>query len=804
MRKNKKEKIKLNKDNLNNMDSTSKSIKLSSQDTIPFYEMFENGIVLQKNKTKNKKYNDRYSITFKIENTDYLLLKDTDKIKKQEIYLSPLSSLPTDVYYQELIINTPVDVKQIENTIVPQSLDTSTDYNLTYIKNQQNFVNQINKNNSEKKIYISLSYLPKSDTDNAENILMQTFVKISEKYAELGTKCTILTAFDKLELFHNIYHPFDYKYFQMPSDIYKKGLDIKDYISPSAFEFNNNYIQLGSCYSRLFYVRSFSESLDDEFINDLTDNNYRINISKQINLIDKAIAEKSIIDRLKNLEMDNQTRHKKNAENNTNYIPYHLKREIQACEDTLDQLQNREELFDIGIYIMISAESLEELENITKDIKGITQRHHIMLSVATFRQEECLNSILPLAYDEIKITTYLLSSAIGILIPFSYIKLFNKKGFYYGKNTVSKSPIILNRKDDKNGNGFYLGKSGSGKSMYAKMEIEDILHQTVNDKIIVIDPEGEFVNQCHKHNGTVVKISPNTVDYINPFDVSSDHNKNEDFILGKSDLILSIFEVFKDTKLTASEKSVIDRVVLLCYKDYINSNFDNSKIPTFKDFDRILLEQPQQEIANDLHLYLEMYVTGSVNIFSHTTNVDLSSNFVVFDLRDLGANLKKVGMLIILDHIWQSLLDNYSKGIYTWLYADEFHLFYSDNEDNNSSGVFFESVFARFRKYGGLATGLTQNITNVLLSPTALSMLQNAQFVILLEQATKNLNEIAELYDLSDKQKSRLLSLDKGEGILISNNIAHPFEKIYPKDNLIYETITTDFKDKIKKIKNEI
>ncbi|MEG2380115.1 MAG: DUF87 domain-containing protein [Oscillospiraceae bacterium] len=794
-----KNKVELKSDNTF-LTTQNNSVKLSAQDTIPFEEIYDNGMILNKTKSGKNGVNQTFSMTFRVANTNYLLLKDSDKMKKQDIYITPLNGLPPDINYQELLVNIPLDTTAIEKTIAPDTLDTDTQYDKDYKKNQEVFIRDIKSKNSDKQIYITLSYETKSKADNPFNILMQTYTKISSKYAELGAKTEILTPEERLELFHNIYNPFNIGAFQLPADMYKRGTNIRDYIAPSVFDFKNSYTVLGAAYSKAFYVRSFSETIDDEFLDELTDNQYRICVSKHLKLIDKAAAEKTVIDRLKALEGDNQTRQKRNAQNNTSYIPYHLKREIAACEEVLDQLQNREELFDVGIYIMISAESKEDLENITKAVTGICQRHHVAIQNAMFRQEDGMTSIVPLAKDELSITTSLLSSGVAMLLPFSYDRLFSAGGFYYGKNTISKSPIIINRKEDKNGNGFFLGKSGSGKSMYAKMEIEDILHQTKDDKVIVIDPEGEFVGQCKAHNGTVIKISPNTKDFINPFDVSDDNNRNEDFVLGKADLILSIFEVFKNAPLTAPERSIIDRCVRVVYKEYINSNYNSKKIPTFVDFDNELLKQPDdvRAIANDLHLYLEMYVTGTVNIFAHHTNVDLSSKFIVFDLRELGANLKKAGMLIILDHIWQALLDNFSQGIYTWLYADEFHLFYSDNEDNNSSGVFFESVFARFRKYGGLATGLTQNITNVLLSKTALSMLQNAQFVVLLEQAAKNLDEISEMYDLSDKQKAKLISPDRGEGILVTHNIAHPFEKIYPKNNLVYSTITTDFKDVIK------
>lgn len=771
---------------------TTKSLRITAQDTIPFAVLFDNGMLLN----KRVKGVETYSLAFSLENTNYSLLKDSDKDKKQQMYISSLNALPDDITYQEILMNVPLNTQSLEETIASGRIAQDTEYDRAYIENQRNFVKNIRQNETETKMYFCLSYQTRSKADNPYAILHQNYAKISAKYAELGVKTEPLSTEQLLELFHNIYNPYSVDEFVLPPDLYKKGTNIRDYIAPSVFNFKPNDILMGDAYCRCFYVRAFAETIDDEFINEITDNEYRVVISKQIKLIDKASAERIVESRLRSLEEENQTRHKKNAESGTSYIPYELRKGIEACEQLLDQLNNSEELFEIGLYIMVSAHSKDDLINVTKSIKGICQRHHISILTATMRQEECLNSIVPMAQDDLHLTNYLLSSGVSMLLPFTYDRQFSPTGFYYGKNTVSKSPIIIDRKEDKNGNGYILGKSGSGKSMYAKLEIEDVMHQTEKDRIIVIDSEREFVPQCKAHSGTIIKISADTKNFINPFEVTCDHNQNEDTLKNKVDLILSLFECFKNADLSAQERSIISRCVTLAYKPYVNGGWRPELLPTFVDFDKVLQEQPEEEVR-DLRLYLEMYITGSVNIFAHQTNVDLTNRYIDFDLRDLGANLKKAGMLIVLDFIQQQVFENFEKGLWTWLYVDEFQTFYDDATDANSCSVFFEKMFARFRKYGGLATGMTQNITNVLKSTTAISMLQNSQFVILLEQATNNLEQITRIYDLSDKQAGRLISTKRGEGILVTKNIAYPFEKVYPKNNIIYNTITTSFADKI-------
>lgn len=768
------------------------TLKNTAQKTIPFVEQYENSMFL----VENKKGKEIYSLCFSFDNTNYSVLTEEKKLKINLPYQAIFNSLSPDVCYQEIYLNKPIESDRLHNLLAPKFPQDSS-YCEAYAENQHNFIKDIENSVSDTALYFAISYTKKTKLDNVYNILMQAYSRVAEHLEEMGVKSQMLTVEQALGLLYDIYNPFDIGGLQLPPDMYKRGTRVRDYIAPSSFLFKPKYTALGSVFNRVLYVSGYSNFLEDSFITALLDNSFRVTVSKHVQHVSKDNAVKEVTGRLRTLESDKQTRNARNKREGTNYIPYQLQKEIESCEEILTLLQEKEELFDIGIYIGISAEHQEDLDDITKLIIGICSEYGVKTQVATFRQEDALASILPFATDKLKITSYLLSSAVGVTAPFTYERKISDDGFYYGRNAITRSPIIINRKDDKNGNGFYTGKSGSGKSIYAKLEINDILFQTQTDKVIVIDPEREFVKQCDSLGGTVVKISPNTTQYINPFDVNETCGRHEDMVKNKADLLLSIFAVFKGDKLTAKEKTIVDRCTQLVYRPFIESGFKAETIPTFEQFAPILKGQAEEE-SKDLSLYLEMYVTGTVNLFSHKTNVDMTNRYIVFDLLELNANLKKAAMLIILDHIWNEILNNFDKGIYTWLYADEFHLFYGDNEDNNSSGVFFERVFARCRKYGGLATGLTQNITNVLKSDTALSMLQNSQFVVLLEQASENLKKIASLYDLSEKQQGKLASCKMGEGLLVTRNISIPFNKLYPKNNVVYDTITTDFKDKIK------
>ena len=557
---------------------------------------------------------------------------------------------------------------------------------------------------------------------------------------------------------HNFYSPLPDEWFKqrdldaniLPPDIYRKGTKIRDYIAPSAFHFKPNHTELGGYFNRVLFVNGYSNSLDDEFISSLMDNRFKVTVAKHVDHVDKEIVFQQINARMRALESDRQTRNQRNARNGTNYIPFFLQSQIDACRGMMKDLQEAEELFRVGLYISISAHSMEELEDITKVIIGACRQHLVSVKRATMRQEDGLASILPLGQDRLQLAPYMMTSGLSMLLPFTYASVSQPHGLYYGKNTLSGAPLILDRKEAKNGNSFIIAKPGAGKSMHAKIEINNVLFSTHLDQIIAIDPEREFVELCRAHGGTVIRLAPGTESHINPLDAGRDNGRNEDFLLTKADMLQSLLAVFKGSRLTAAEKSLVDRTLREVYKPYVSGGYRSEDMPTLREFYNIIKENDQPE-AKDLALTLEMYVFGTVDLFAHPTNVDMRNRFIVFDVRDLGANLKKAGMLIALDYIQNQLIANKEAGINTWLYADEFHLFYSDNEDENSAGIFFERVFARCRKYGGLATGITQNVTNVMASQSALSMLQNCQFVVLLDQAGENLRQLISLYDLSDQ-----------------------------------------------------
>ena len=413
-----------------------------------------------------------------------------------------------------------------------------------------------------------------------------------------------------------------------------------------------------------------------------------------------------------------------------------------------------------------------------------------------------MNSVLPFGVNHLgnAVSTYLLTDAAGILIPFSYRTYFNDSGVLFGINKVTNSAIILDRTEEMNSNGFVLGPSGSGKSVFVKLELADVLFKYPDDEIIVIDPDNEYGALIQEENfdGETLKLSPNSPTKYNIFDIDLSYTEDgRDAVAIKSEFIMTVIETMKGNPLTSEEKSILDRCIHTAYRDFqITGGTDKDKLPTLTTLYELLLSQSEQE-ANQLALILELYVTGSLRNFADKTNININKKFLVIDIFDMGEQLRPVGLQIVLEFVWQRVIENKKRGIRTWLWCDEFSIMFNDgnNSATSQSGKFFVKVYSRIRKHGGVATGITQNIIDVLASPEARSMLANAEFKVLLPQKRDNLEEISKLFELSPSQEAFLKTGEKGTGLIICGKKIIPFDKRISTKGRIYETISTNFKE---------
>ena len=766
----------------------------TAQDTIPFIEAYDNGLFLV---DENK-----YTIIFAFEDIDYILIRDSEQDDVYQKYIKLLNSLPTHVQYQEFIMNTEIDVEVLRKAIVPDEAKNRFGRELyrDYCHIMDSYVAKANQGASKKIRLIAMSFSPKSKFEDA-TLLLRYYRDIQTYFQAMKSDTKQLQPMEVFSILHKFYHQFDHVDFLLPKNFLSRGRRIKDYIAPSMFSFKPKEIQIGKSFTRVLFVKRYDRTLNDTFISSLLDNSEKITVSKHIVRMDKGEAAALVKKRIFDLQGRIQKRKEKNYKEGTDFIPFTYKESLAELEDLQNRLSDSNcELFKIGVFVAISADSKENLELLTQFICDKAMEHQVQLDILTLQQANALTTIMPVANNQFtsgdsSICTYLLSDAAGILLPFSAVNHFAENGTCYGisSNSSSTSLIVLDRTNEMNSNGFTLGTSGSGKSMFTKAELVDVIFKHPDDEIIVIDPENEYAPLCEAFGGELLKISPNSPTHFNVFDTDlsySDEGANA--IAMKSQFVMSICETAKGMGLTSNEKSIIDRCVKKLYKEFVASNGDKSYLPTLTDFYEILLRQNEQE-AHDIATSIELYAKGSFDVFAHKTNVNISKPFLVIDIFEMGEQLRSVGMQVILEYLWQRVIENKAKGKRTWIWIDEFSYFFTDGEgkETTRSGDFFAKVYKRIRKHGGTVTGITQNITEVLESKQAQKMLGNAEFVVLLQQKKDDWNAVTKLFDLSESQAGYLKTGEKGSGLIICGQRIIPFKKPIPKDSLLYQISQT-------------
>ena len=761
----------------------------TAQDTIPFIEAYDNGLFLV---DENK-----YTIIFAFEDIDYILIRDSEQEDVYQKYIKLLNSLPTHVQYQEFIMNTEIDVEVLRKAIVPDEAKNRFGRELyrDYCHIMDSYVAKANQGASKKIRLIAMSFSPKSKFEDA-TLLLRYYRDIQTYFQAMKSDTKQLQPMEVFSILHKFYHQFDHVDFLLPKNFLSRGRRIKDYIAPSMFSFKPKEIQIGKSFTRVLFVKRYDRTLNDTFISSLLDNSEKITVSKHIVRMDKGEAAALVKKRIFDLQGRIQKRKEKNYKEGTDFIPFTYKESLAELEDLQNRLSDSNcELFKIGVFVAISADSKENLELLTQFICDKAMEHQVQLDILTLQQANALTTIMPVANNqftsgESSICTYLLSDAAGILLPFSAVNHFAENGTCYGisSNSSSTSLIVLDRTNEMNSNGFTLGTSGSGKSMFTKAELVDVIFKHPDDEIIVIDPENEYAPLCEAFGGELLKISPNSPTHFNVFDTDlsySDEGANA--IAMKSQFVMSICETAKGMGLTSNEKSIIDRCVKKLYKEFVASNGDKSYLPTLTDFYEILLRQNEQE-AHDIATSIELYAKGSFDVFAHKTNVNISKPFLVIDIFEMGEQLRSVGMQVILEYLWQRVIENKAKGKRTWIWIDEFSYFFTDGEgkETTRSGDFFAKVYKRIRKHGG-----TVNITEVLESKQAQKMLGNAEFVVLLQQKKDDWNAVTKLFFFFESQAGYLKTGEKGSGLIICGQRIIPFKKPIPKDSLLYQISQT-------------
>ena len=565
------------------------------------------------------------------------------------------------------------------------------------------------------------------------------------------------------------------------------GHSFKDTICPDSLEFKKDHFVMGNKYGRVLFLKEYASYIKDSMINELTGLNRNLMLSIDIIPVPTDEAVRELQNRLLGVET-NVTNWQRRQNSNNNFsaiVPYDLEQQRKETREMLDDLTTCDQRMLFAVVTLVHlADSKKELDSDTEALQSIARKHLCQLAPLSWQQADGLVTALPLGLRRISALRTLTTEALAVLMPFKAQEICHQGGVYYGQNVISRNLILANRKELLNGNGFVLGVSGSGKSFTAKRELAALALAT-GDDIICIDPESEYRPIIEGLGGEVVNISATSPNHINAMDMEQGYGDGENPVVLKSEFLLSLCEQLMGSRqLSAKEKSIIDRCTAQCYHGYIRGGYQGS-VPTLRDFHAELLRQPEPE-ARDVALAIELFTEGSLNTFAKPTNVDTSSRILCYDIRDLGKQLLPVGMLVVLDSVFNRIIRNRRLGRSTWVYIDEIYLLFQHEYSAN----FLFTLWKRVRKYGACCTGLTQNVDDLLQSHTARTMLANSEFLVMLNQASTDRAELARLLNISDNQLSYITNVDFGRGLIKCGSAIVPFMDHFPKNNL-YRLMST-------------
>ena len=755
-------------------------IPRTAQETIPYREMCRDGICVA----------DGHYFTKQVEFWDinYQLAQNEDKNIIFENWCDFLNYFDSSIRFQLSFLSQHSDMEQYRKSIdIPDKGDGFNGIRREYASMLRA---QLAKGNNglTKTKYITFG-VEAENLKAARTRLERIEADVLANFKVLGVKARALSGYERLSILHGMFHPAGERKFQFAWDaIWKSGLSSKDFIAPDSFTFKSGqYFQVGQTFGAASFLQILAPELTDRMLAELLDLESSMAVTLHIRSIDQSAAIRTIKRKLTDLDKMKIEEQKRavRAGYDMEILPSDLVTYGEEAKNLLEDLQSRNErMFLVTILVVNTAGRRARLENDVFQAAGIAQKYNCALRRLSYQQEQGFLSSLPLGVNQVEIERGLTTSSTAIFVPFTTQELFHEgEALYYGVNALSNNLIMCDRKRLKNPNGLILGTPGAGKSFAAKREIANAFLVT-GDDIAIIDPEAEYSPLVEALGGQVIKVSPISSQYINPMDINLNYSEDDDPLILKSDFILSLMELMMG-KVEPDEKSIIDQ----CLRRVYHRFFDDpapEKMPVLQD----LYEEVGRyggERARHIVDCMAIYVTGSLNVFNHRTNVDIRSRIVCYDIKELGKQLKKLGMMVVQDQVWGRVTVNRETHKSTRLYVDEFHLLLKEEQ----TAAYSVEIWKRFRKWGGIPTGITQNVKDLLSSREIENIFENSDFICMLNQAAGDRQILAKQLNISPHQLSYVTNSGAGEGLLFYGNVIIPFVDHFPKDTHLYRLLTT-------------
>ncbi len=731
----------------------------------------------------------KYTKTYLFSDINYVTHTRDGQLSLFERWCSILNSF--DIPFKITINNKNKDMEQIESELLFEMQSDGFDhYREAYNDIMRQKINEGRKG-IEQERYLTVT-VERGNFEEAKAYFITFEMNLKQYFMdELGSLVIPLDASKRLQILHDFYcmgeegeFSFDFE------DSVRKNADFRNDICNIMMKFSNTCFEDEKKFGRALFIKKWPSSHSDEFLNELVSVPVHSIISIDSVPIPKDIVNAELKAQYLGVEEIIRKQQQKRNRNNdfASDISYVTRRDKEELEDTMDDIrENDQAMFWTAVTIILTAETKEELDHSTETIKNIAKRRGFQIETYFLRQREALNTALPIGVRQVNIMRTLVTRALAAMMPFHVQELYEKGGNYYGVNQLSLNIILGNRKRLINGNGFVFGVPGAGKSFFVKMEMGEV-YLTTNDDIIIIDPQNEYFDIVEKFRGVVINLSADTDTYINPFDYAETSDL-EAVIVEKTEFMQGIAEQSANESLDGRKKSIIDRCVRQLFEGIQACEYGR-KIPTMKDFFEVLRAQEEQD-AQDIALMLERFIEGSLNIFSHGTNVDVENRLMVYGIKDLGEELSAVSMLVMMSNISARIEKNAAVGRATWLYIDELHVLL----DKNLAAKFLESLWKKVRKLGGICTGITQNIIDILKNPISSTMVNNSEFTAIMKQSPKDKEKILESIEISEAQLRYVTHAQSGTGLLRHGDVIVPVDVRVEKGPL-YHMFNTNAHEK--------